>query len=386
MPYSNYDVQETFAKAYKAVRVIETLENYVVADQTEAVALGGQVQPIMRISDEAHFWRIILTDPVNTLDRQVSLDQEFTLSEWVPRIPGLWWNKEATQRRRNTWDGRPVYDPYSKSKFVQSGVGTNLFGPDTNGQRIVSISSGSNASAGIPLLISNGMWNRLNLETGNMVKLDAVRWQRMAQEWTQRFESIKGIPHAYLCIDNESQIRVTGLRSPPIFQPYSLIEYVYEDALLYDYVFCNASVHNYQQEVANFFENYKRDFAYNGRYLINPDPTNPLFETAYSSPDHLRQVESGGRYHLAILKERVRQAYFQGRLLEDIYKILSQLYTDSRDISRIAIHLGFSVTLFSGNRPADRIAQLVGWCLDTPSKMDELIDKLSVENPELLAF
>ncbi|RYC68575.1 hypothetical protein [Spirosoma sordidisoli] len=374
---------QSFADAYKATRVIETLENYAVADQLDTSLAGGRAQSVMNVAHESDFWRTILANPDNTADIPVSLNQ-FTLSDWVPRVPGLFWSGNATRIRIRVADGRAIYDPFGKSQFVLGGIGTNLLAPDPGGQRVACLVRGRDVSGGIPMVISNRIWRRLSLEPGLVLTLTEVWWQLMTEEWQQRFDSVKDIPRAYLCVDDESQVQVVGKREAPGYQPYSLIEYVKDDVLQYDYVFRTIYPGDSRQEVADFFEMYRMRYGYNGRYLISPDPVSPLFDAVYSSPLQLRQARSGAQFHLELLKENIRETYFGGTRGADILSLLSRSYRDTANINMVATQLGFPTGTFASSVPADQIAQLVDWCVDTPGKMEELIDKLTGKQPELL--
>lgn len=373
---------QSFVDSYKATRIIETLENYAIADQVDPAEPRNYTPTLLTAYDEYHFWNIILTNPEATFDTLVRLEN-FTLTEWVPRVPGLYWNGNARQIRHLTRDIRSVYRPFEKSRFVMGGMGTNLL-PSENGQRVVGVCQDGGACGAIPMLIPDAIWNRLSLHPGHRLTLLDVRWKRMTGDWSQRFESMAGIPRAYLCVEDESQVTVSAEDVLPVYQPYTILEYVRDNVLLYDYVFCSAQSINERQQVSDFFEKYRKDYGNNGRYLLNPDPASPLFDSAYNSPEQLGRTETGGQYHLELLKERIRDTYFKDKCIDDILEVMSKAYDDSDAVRQFARHLGFPTVMFASNKAADRIAQLVDWCINTPGKIEELVDKLVVEQPDLL--
>jgi hypothetical protein len=375
----------TLVEAFEAARIIEAAENYAIADLVDKTSSGAHVLPVLTFWSEGEFWRYVLGDRDNFNELPVNLP-EVVVSEWVPRVPGLYWDPKARQMRFDTTDGRLIYDPYSKSQFVLGGIGTLRLSPDSNGQRIFSVSTGGNVSAAIPVIIPNRIWRRLGLNTGTTVALKEVWWQTMAENWTQRFDSVN-VPRAYLCIEDESQIQVIGRSTEPTYQPFSVIVYVKGYAEFYDYVFCNVRANESQDQLADFFEMYRIQYGYGGQYLLNPDPALPLFNSVFNSPEQLRQADAGGRYHLDMLRDGVRQAYFRGLTVEYILEVLSRNYITTASIDRIATYLKYPIVMFDNNNATDRISQLVKWCIDfrdsnqykNGGKMEELIDKLVTE-------
>lgn len=58
-----------------------------------------------------------------------------------------------------------------KSKKVLGGIGTILLSPDINGNVLMSVSAGCNASTGIPLLIFRSVLEILNIQQGDIVDI-----------------------------------------------------------------------------------------------------------------------------------------------------------------------------------------------------------------------
>lgn len=373
-----------FAEIYKATRLTETADNYAVADQVD-FAGSRNIQGASNnvIVNESKFWAASLKNPEMYIDLAFDLPS-VTLSDWIPRVPGLFFRDNSLQLRQIADLSGVGYMPHMESVYVMGGFGTSRFPPDLSGNRIVSVTTSTSATCAIPAIIPNTVWNHLSLEPGDKLSLMKVTWRSMVGEWSQRFESVRGIPRAYLFIEDESQIRVVGKTNPPWYYPYTIMEHTVGNALHYDYVFGTVENNESSQWLSDWFERYLRNRVNNGRYLLNPDPTHPLFDTAYDSPEQLRRAESGGRYHLEILKEKIRGAYFNGRQIEEIIQLLSNSYADNDNIRRIATYLTFPAVQFASSRPADRISQLVDWCIDNPGKMEELIDKIIVEHPDLL--
>ena len=377
----------SFLEAFKAVRVIEASENYSVADDLQS----GEVKAGTHhtFSSEGSFWHSVLAHPNESDSKphaQINLTA-FTLSAWIPRIPGLYWNEQASAIRiavsqRNK--GRLIYDPNQKSRVVLGGIGTNCFPPASDGSRLVGLCSAHNASSGVPAIISKSVWHKLSLQPGQLVNVSRARWQGMSTEWYQRFETIKGIPRSYLVIEDESQLSVEGLESAPSFQPFTIMEYADDNALFYDYVFCTARSIDSRQQISDFFETYRTTYGANGRYLLASDPANPLFDADYSTPEQLRQAEPGGRSQLDMLKERVKDNYFKGWQLDQLLKIINRHYTVPDEVRRVATYLSsFPVAQLSDRNAATMLTQIMDWCVRN-QKVEEFIDILVVDNPHIM--
>lgn len=380
-----------FTEAYKTARLLETLENYTVSDIVNIKDQAIEEQGEVSVQSDEQFWRSVLEKPDNFIGKKISI-HSCTLTSWVPRVPGLYWSAQATSLRKfaegyiETVSGSWIhYAPLGKSAIIMGGIGTNMFSPDADGNRILCLTTQHNASLGIPALITAEIWEGMNLKDGYSLEVRKGTWQLMDQQWITRFPSMKGIPKAYLVVNKPEQIKVVYQSSPNYtFHPYSIMEYYIQDATFYDYVFASENRRDSsRKELTQFFEWYRIDKGRNGKYLLHADISNPYFEAKYYSPEELRRNEITGKTHLHILEEKIKHQYFKGQLLDEIIIALTNKYQDEDEIRRIAAYAGISKAQIPRETPSNMISRLVDLCLEAGT-LEELIDRAAIEYPELI--
>ena len=382
-----------FREAFKATTILETLSNYVVADQFAETPVAA-IEKHFAFSQEEDFWKAVFGRPA--LDWNVTVDLKgMTLSTWVPRVPGLYHTPNARVFRESEKDdieyisGRWTHQkPNAKSAAVLGGIGTLNLLPDAAGNRLVCLTSSGNTSAGIPVIISDPIWQKYSLSDGQQMDLQGARWRPLQQEWEQRFPYIAGIPRAALYFDDDTVVTLfndfrTGGTTT---HPFSILEYEVEDAVFYDYVYCAAHRHRgdyIDDHPGGFFGEYSSNNNRYGRYLIAADPTEPWFNAEFASGAELLRADAAGRTLLHVVEERVRKNYFSGYLLEEIIRLLSTHYPSAGELIRIGQYASISPARLPADKPAKMVHTLVEECLKK-GKMELLVQCMAVEHPQIL--
>ncbi|RZK00323.1 MAG: hypothetical protein EOO43_25245, partial [Flavobacterium sp.] len=185
-----------------------------------------------------------------------------------------------------------------------------------------------------------------------------------------------------LVIDNTNKIEKHSEGLPTIYHPFSIMEYEFKDALLYDFVYLavDSKLENAKEEIENFFESYRLENERFGKYLINPNLVEPLFETQYCSPADLRMPSEKAK--LELLYQRVRGTYFKEVNLDILVQRISKFYQDSSSVKRLANNIHIPLSLFAEDNAASMVAQLVSLCIDR-NKTEELIDRVLFEYPQI---
>lgn len=340
-----------------------------------------------RFYEDSQFWNMILTSlPDETYGHSFHFSR-CALSEWVARVPGLFWSpgaktlrelaEDAVELKSTEWT---IYRPLGKSQLVLGGVGTLKFSPDVMGNRLVTLSCGHNASSGVPAIITSEVWDHYGLSEGDILSGEA-KWQAMPLEWAERFPSIKGIPRGCLVIKHYSQIDLIERNQPIQFHPCTVMEYNTGNAVLYDFVYATADtgVRGYRQRLEEFFERYKVGNDRYGRYLLPADQSQPLFDAEYAS-----RSNQDSQSQLRLIGERVRLRSFRGQTIDELLQVLASncsnddLQTLSRDI-----RLNPNVW-FAGAAAAHSAVQLLDVCIQR-NKVEELVDALARQKPALVA-
>lgn len=388
----------TLTDLYRAARSLEAIENYARVDEPllqETAYLDDRCNSETRIYFDDEFWKPKLVEENHNAkfenpDRSFEFFG-FALSEWIARVPGLFWTKgadrlrflgdEAIQYESHKWT---TLHPQGKSAKVLGGIGTIKLPRNDQGYRLVTLSAGHNASSGIPALMSPRVWESHNLGEGSSLHLSA-NWQPMASEWASRFPSIRGIPKGYLTVEEPDQVRsVLAHRQPTQIHPFTVMEYSRGNSQLFDFVYATADTgdRNYRSELEQFFDFYKRDSGRYGRYLLTADITNPLWEADYDDPAALRG-DRGAVAQLNLLEARVRKETFGGHSLEQILEILSVHY-DHDSLQRLSDVVGLPKShWFATGVPLATLATRILDLARTRERVEVLIDAIALDYPNV---
>jgi hypothetical protein len=319
---------------YKTTKVVEAIENYSLAGNNEFYQNKSPTKIENNFFyDDRQFWSKVISKPEKYWNKQLSF-YAFTLCEWVARIPGLYWADHSTEIRKHSENEVAMQSkqwmelyPPGKSKKVLGGIGTILLPPNDEGKRLLCVSSSCNASLGIPILIFPDVFDSLDLKQGDCITIKNARWQPLDLSWSKRFASTQGIPRGCLIIDTPDKVQINNRDIPVAYHPFSIMEYQKGDALLFDFVFVtvDSKLKNVRREINDFFKYYASKEDRHGRYLINPNMIQPLFETQYNSPLEMQKVSEKAQVEL--LYKRIRDVGFKKTTLSKlINKEISKKY------------------------------------------------------------
>lgn len=373
---------------YKGTKLIETVENYALAEEVNSIKEDILNDECFWFSNDEEFWRNIIANPIKFWNQKIDL-YNFVVSDWIARIPGLYWTPSSEQIRQHKNEDVALqskqwieFHPPGKSKKVMGGLGTLLLPPTNEGKVLLSVSAGCNASTGIPLLCFPEVYDQLKIKQGDCVIIKGAKWQPMDMYWASNFASTKDIPRGYLVIDSVDKIQVLERNYPVAFHPFSLMEYEYQDSLFYDFVYVTVDnkVKNVDSEIELFFKEYAKKEGRNGEYLLNPNIVNPIFPSRYFSPTELRQASEKAKLNL--LYERIRGAYFKEQSIEQLMIKLSQNYQSSVSVKTLAKNIGVNVSLLVEDSAVNMSSQLIDLCIKK-EMVENLIDRLTVDYPQI---
>ncbi|MDP1880831.1 MAG: hypothetical protein Q8K60_07815 [Parachlamydiaceae bacterium] len=375
--------------AHKGTKIIETLENYSIAGNSQHTIKRGRPSKSNNFFyDDQQFWRAIIGNSNHYWNKEIEL-YSFVLSDWVARVPGLYWADHSESIRRHNEEDIAVkskdweeFHPPGKSRKVLGGIGTILLPPDDAGKRLMMASSTCNASLGIPLLIFPEVIDYLSLKQGDVVNIKKARWQPINASWAQRFASTKDIPRGYLVIDKIDKIRVIKKDIPMLYHPFSIMEYQSKDALLYDFVFLtiDSKVTDGRKQIENFFEYYAKKDNRNGKYLLNTNMIEPMFDAQFMSPSEMHQPSQ--KAQLELIHKRIKQVNFDKTTLDKLIRVLPKHYDNTIALRRLAKSISISTSILQENNAASMSAQLINYCMDN-NKIEELTDRMIVEYPNI---
>lgn len=275
---------------HKGARILETIENYSIADNIISDSdVNEHVRNVQFYEDEK-FWRHVSSDPSHQWGMDCDLHY-FVLSDWVARVPGLYWSPTAKAMRKHKQEDVvlqseewTVFRPIGKSKKVLGGIGTLMLPPTDEGKVLMSASAACNASTGIPLLLYPDVYERLKIKQGDCVIVKNAKWRPMDLRWASKFASTKDIPRGYLVVDSIDKLIIVQRGVPVVYHPFSLMEYEYQNSLFYDFVYVTADskVRDVDTKIERFFSKYAKADGRNGEYLLNPNVVCPIFNRGFS--------------------------------------------------------------------------------------------------------
>lgn len=364
--------------------IIESLENYAIADQLAgSEEVTDEPQDRGKIFSDYNFWRGVTRTPEDYWNRAFQFDH-FAFSDWVPRIPGLGFTSSAkiiSHQLRNavplTFDRR-IYRPSDKSGFVMSGVGSLKLPPDYDGYRLTCITSSRSCSRGIPLLISPEVDSYHRLKNGDRLESVQGIWQKMTTDWVKHFAVTEQLPRGYIVVKHPDQLKKAGSLSEFYCDPCSIMEYEQDDILKWDYVFCNVptSEKKQKQEIQAFFKNYQQTNGFHGKYLINPDVGEPLFDTVYHTPADLKTDYAQAQ--LALMKERMNKTAVESLNIDQLTAKIAASYNDPYSLRVFARKCGINAGLVAEDAPVKMAVQIVYLAI-TNNLLLELTQRLLIE-------
>lgn len=377
MPISN----NTLRQSAKLARISETLHNYQQSDIFKGVEtkVMDRDHHLRHINNEEEFWTGFFNEPEQYWGSWFRINQ-CAISFWTARVPGLFFTRtgksirnEGFQLREDNRTRQNILQPLGKSGVVMGGVGTFVLPPDNNGSQLATLTFSCNASAGIPILLTNDILHALHLSEGHVIRIKRAQWVRMQIDWVRWFPSLKEIKRGYFRIDSVNDIEIVDEHIPIEVHPFSIMEYETRNSLLYDYVFVTAysSDPSFRHQASDFFERYRIDKNRNGRYLIPADSLNPLFDSIYPDPKALRSDHNG----LRLIKHRINELLSGKPTLDELMNQFAGRYQRLDEIQSLVIHLDVPPAIISGSRPADMIIDILNYCVEH-DKVDELADLL----------
>lgn len=378
----------SLTELYKGAKLIETIENYALAEEITSPNQEEENVDKFQFYDDQQFWRSIINEPSKYWAQKIDL-YYFVVSDWVARVPGLYWTPSSEQIRQHQKEDIALqskqwieFYPPGKSKKVMGGLGTLLLPPTDEGKILLSVSAGCNASTGIPLLCFPEVYDHLKIKQGDCVMIRGAKWQPMDMHWVLKFASTKDIPRGYLVIDSIDKIQVLERSYPVAYHPFSLMEYEHQDSLFYDFVYVTADsmVQNVDIEIEHFFKEYAKKEGRNGEYLLNPNIATPIFQSRYLSPSELTHASEKAKLNL--LYERIRGACFKEQSIEQLLIKLPQHYQSNVSIRTLAKKIGVNVSLLVEDSAVNMSSQLIDLCVKK-EMVENLVDRVTVDYPQI---
>jgi len=366
-----------FLRAVNGARILEAVDNYARAKVEVEDAIAETHEPRTFMADSI-FWHRALEGEVRA-GASIVFGTSVALSEWVPRVPGLYWAHCSSYLRkeaRQYVESPTALKPFGKSSLVSGGVGTLKLGPSEDGYHLCCLCTSGNASAGVPVLIAPDVWEHHALREGDVLKIKSALWQPMANTWANHFPSTRNVPRAYFRLERPEQLEVEERNAAIEIDPFSIMRYYKGNTELYDFVVaCVVSVDpRHRSELEQFFDSYKDVEDRGGRYLVSADLTQPLWDAIYPSPAELAQA-------IDLVQRRIEDAMVGANTTDCLLDVLTRLNVGL--LKRVSNDIGIpDSTWFRDGSLAEESRNLVERV--PRAKVAQLIDAIRVANPYVL--
>jgi hypothetical protein len=259
----------------------------------------------------------------------VRLD-EFRLSDWFPRAPGVYWSERGVSTRENTWSGHTTNDPelgeifapQAKMALIEDGgIGTIRLRPrriDGTDCWLATAVKGPQCAGGVPLALPHSFLEEEKVNWGDTVTVfgtvrflqdaglhDTAAYVHHASPVIIFVEKIESLPKR-----KQSSIPIT-------ITPVALFDEEKSDSNVksrrwgsnfgYTFVQCAADSNVELDDAANWIEKYAK--KHGGRVVTNFDERSPILSNAPLS--YQRLVERSydrtiiEKLHLAKLADRI---------------------------------------------------------------------------------
>lgn len=307
------------------------------------------------------------------------------VSEWVARVPGLYWLPGSQHMRsvhpsqiESKSNGWLTYTPRGKSQTVSGGVGTLKLSPSESGYRLATLTASCNASTGVPALIAPDVWDHHRLREGSIIDCGATRWRAMPLHWAAQFPVMRQLPRGCLILDKVENLLDVEDGAPIQAHPFSIMEYWDGPVRLFDFVYATADTRDesFRADLCRFFEAYRVANDRAGNYLTAADIAEPMWKAEFTSPESLRS-EQGAQ--LRLIERRVEDTIRGIDFTEVLIKRLSQA-ASLTDLKRISANAGIEWRRWSqGGAIGDEATRLVEDAISS-GKQQALLYSLQYED------
>lgn len=384
-----------FHEAFAGVHVLEICHNYVRADDplNQAPETHQSEAQDIELQIDRQLWSDIHCEPERHWGQKI----HFTgagLSEWVARVPGLYWTPGASALREfgpaaNILSEEWLrYECYHESPHVFGGIGTLRLSPATDGSRLVTLTQEMNASCGFPILVSPDVWTKIT-KAGNVegrILSGTAHWQPIPHGWSERFHYTLSLPRGCLVISDPDQVEVHDAIAPMVIHPFTVMEYYAGARKLFDFVYAQADTAcpGYRLSLAAFFDAYKDMNERYGRYLLGGDTIQPLWEAEFSSPADLRRADPAADSKLELLEARVQERMLGHDVVDTLLEALGEVLHTPDEVRVLSAEIGIPPGVwYSGGSVVETINQFVN-AARLRSKLTALIEAVSRYYPELV--
>jgi len=244
--------------------------------------------PDLEFSNNYEFWNYVFENSNRTRMQNITLNN-FRISTWYPRVPGVAHTTDGTRLRAEarrfliSRNSEVFFNPTGKSRMVQGGIGSVKFQPiELQGEDfwLCTATSDSLCHTGIPIFIPNSIYNNIDISMYNDYIIRG-RTKFLPKIIEYNFKHYTKIPKLYIHVESITRSNSRNYYDPINITPVVYfksndLDYVSED--LVTFVKCEELPNLETERIFDWFLNYTR--MYDGQIITNFDEQCPLFDNA----------------------------------------------------------------------------------------------------------
>jgi hypothetical protein len=271
----------------RARKPAKFIAQHISSSYPTPVSIGAAGRHTLHIAHEEQFWRHA---QIRGFEDVVL--EDFTVTDWFPRTPGLYWSDSALQARSLLFEGRERTDPAlgdylipdDKMALIEDGgIGTVRLRPRwVDGQYcwFATALKASEVNCGIPLAIPDDVIRKAGVSWGDRVTIRG----RLRFLFDFGLDEIAAqTHHARLLLvfaEHLKGVKATPEKEHLLLAPVVLFDSSssgYQGRLQYAFSFCGAS-DKWVDRAAEWIERYA--IKHQGRVITNFDEQRPTFADA----------------------------------------------------------------------------------------------------------
>jgi hypothetical protein len=392
---------ETLIRAASAIR---TAQDYVKFPGYNNLIESEPNKTSKNYINEKDFWNDVLAygkvgykmcagDKINLLG--------FSLSSWVPRVPGLYWKSESKRLRAAAYNEKiseNIYTPLGKSLFVMGGVGNVRLLPTVSSCFLCASSSGYYWQ-GIPVLLQGEAFNVFKkVPSGVKTNISGI-WSPMPREYAQGMGGDAGIPRFCLVVSQPDDITPLAESVDGHAAAWTLCEHRDEnERIIYNFIYCtfeiprskllNQAIQNdsfITNEAVWFLKNYMKEF--HGQAMTDFDEEVPNFGALLPVKELMNPLVDSRKIR-SFIDHIKKQVLSRDRVsYDEIPNMLINNFNIEELRTLTLDYLALDINNLIGPRAgkAEQVDEIITYC-EQQDKMEDLAIAIIQERPQLIHY